>query len=77
MGEELMQLYNTMPLAAQQELYNFARFLVFKSSPDYILKLQKTEQPVSCKREAGIGKDPDFYMAPDFDEPLEDFAEYM
>jgi len=28
-------------------------------------------------RKAGIGKDPDFYMSPDFDEPLDDFAEYM
>ena len=28
-------------------------------------------------RKAGIGKDPDFYMSPDFDEPLDDFSEYM
>ncbi|MBP5359004.1 MAG: DUF2281 domain-containing protein [Treponema sp.] len=31
----------------------------------------------SFKRQAGIAKDPEFYMAPDFDEPLDDFAEYM
>lgn len=29
------------------------------------------------KRKAGISKDPDFYMADDFDAPLEDFKEYM
>jgi len=25
----------------------------------------------------GCAKGPEFYMAPDFDEPLEDFTEYM
>ena len=25
----------------------------------------------------GVLKDPNFYMSPDFDEPLEDFKEYM
>ena len=28
-------------------------------------------------RKAGILKDPNFFMSPDFDEPLEDFKEYM
>lgn len=26
-------------------------------------------------RKAGIGKDPDFYMSPDFDESLDDYSE--
>ena len=38
---------------------------------------QKAEKSKVFVRKAGIGKDPDFYMSPDFDEPLEDFAEYM
>ena len=38
---------------------------------------QKAEKSKGFVRKAGIGKDPDFYMSPDFDEPLEDFAEYM
>ena len=38
---------------------------------------QKSEKSKVFVRKAGIGKDPDFYMSPDFDEPLEDFAEYM
>ncbi len=38
---------------------------------------KKAEKTKAFVRKAGIGKDPDFYMSPDFDEPLEDFAEYM
>ena len=41
------------------------------------VKRQKAEKSKVFVRKAGIGKDPDFYMSPDFDEPLEDFAEYM
>lgn len=37
----------------------------------------RSEKPKSFVRRAGVGKDSDFYMSPDFDEPLEDFAEYM
>jgi prevent-host-death family protein len=29
------------------------------------------------KAKFGCAKSPDFYMAPDFDEPLEEFKEYM
>ena len=71
MGEELMQLYNTMPLAAQQELYNFALFLTFRFKESE--KIYKPS-PKSC---FGALKDKISYIAPDFDEPLEDFADYM
>ena len=40
-------------------------------------KESSVSAPKKSTRKAGIGKDPDFYMSPDFDEPLEDFAEYM
>jgi prevent-host-death family protein len=35
--------------------------------------------PVEAKKKAkrGCAKGPGFYMAPDFDEPLEEFKEYM
>ncbi|MDZ4787606.1 MAG: type II toxin-antitoxin system prevent-host-death family antitoxin [Blastochloris sp.] len=32
---------------------------------------------IKKKRGFGCGKGSGFYMAPDFDEPLEDFKEYM
>ena len=40
-------------------------------------KNSATQSQKVFTRKAGIGKDPDFYMSPDFDEPLDDFAEYM
>ena len=40
-----------------------------------------TQAPVAAeepkKAKFGCAKSPNFYMSPDFDEPLEDFKEYM
>ncbi len=33
--------------------------------------------PVKKKAKFGCAKGPGFYMAPDFDDPLEEFKEYM
>ena len=43
----------------------------------FALKFPK-ENSISAKKSMyGIWKNEPFYMSPDFDEPLEDFAEYM
>ncbi len=68
MAEALMQMYETMTETAQKELYDFALFLISRE--------QKTEAPEK-KSYFGALKDKISYIAPDFDEPLEDFAEYM
>ena len=39
--------------------------------------LRQRKKKKNSYRKAGIAKDPDFYMAPDFDEPLECFKDYM
>ena len=62
-----MQIYDTMTEPARQELYDFALFLL--SREEY----SKTER----KSHFGALKDKISYIAPDFDEPVEDFAEYM
>ena len=75
-----------MPLAAVQEklktipdeymleVYNYLELLQYKI-------LYQKQHGESGKRfpnrRPGILKDPNFYMSPDFDEPLEDFKEYM
>ncbi len=69
MGEALLQLYDTMTETAQKELYDFAVFLISKDEKRNNLNIKG--------RRAGIGKDPNFYMSPDFDEPLDCFKEYM
>ena len=69
MAEALMKLYETMPATAQKELYDFALFLLS----------QNVEQSCSSPRKSmfGVWKNDTFRMASDFDEPLDDFAEYM
>ena len=68
MAETLMRIYETMSETDQKELYDFALFL-----------LSRNEEKVVPQKKSYFGalKDKISYIAPDFDEPLEDFAEYM
>ena len=68
MAETLMRMYETMSETDQKELYDFALFL-----------LSRNEEKVVPQKKSYFGalKDKISYIAPDFDEPLEDFAEYM
>lgn len=64
-----IELYNqiaALPDDLKQEVADFAAFLKQKS---------KTKKPIK-ERQFGYAKD-FFKMASDFDEPLEDFKEYM
>ena len=68
MAEALMQMYETMTETAQKELYDFALFLFSREE----------KKAVQQKKSMfGALKDKISYIAPDFDEPPEDFAEYM
>jgi len=68
MAETLMRMYETMSEAEQKELYDFALFLLSRNE----------EKAISEKKSYfGALKDKISYIAPDFDEPVEDFAEYM
>lgn len=74
MAEKLIQLYETMTETAQKELYDFAVFLISKDEK----KERKSVKIISPKKsQFGALKNKIKYIAPDFDEPLEDFAEYM
>ena len=68
MAETLMRMYETMSETEQKELYDFALFL-----------LSRNEEKVVPQKKSYFGalKDKISYIAPDFDEPVEDFAEYM
>ena len=65
MAEALLQMYNQMSVIEQQELFDFALFLISKN-------IQSQRQN---KRKSGFGalKDKITYISDDFDEPLEDF----
>lgn len=68
MAETLMKMYETMSETDQKELYDFALFLISRNE-------EKTKP--QNKSMYGVWKNEHFYMAPDFDEPMEDFADYM
>ncbi len=42
-----------------------------------VAELRPPEQPPRKRARFGCAKGPGFYMAPDFDAPLEDFKDYM
>jgi prevent-host-death family protein len=42
-----------------------------------VAELRPTEPPRRKRAKFGCAKGPGFYMAPDFDEPLEEFKDYM
>ena len=69
MAETLAQIYEAMTETEQKELYDFALFLRAKNS-----LAQSAPQKKSC---FGALKDKIAYIAPDFDAPVADFAEYM
>ena len=58
----------TLPESAVEEVIDFVRFIKQK------IEAARTEPKKSMY---GVWKDEPFYMSSDFDEPLEDFAEYM
>ncbi len=59
----------TLPHAAISEVVDFIRLIKLKFPEDTAVPQKKSMY--------GIWKNEPFYMSPDFDEPLEDFAEYM
>ena len=67
MAETLMRMYETMSETEQKELYDFALFLLSRN--------EEKAKPEN-KSMYGVWKNEPFYMAPDFDEPIEDFADY-
>ena len=71
MSEELLQIYQHIPPASREQLYHYAIHLMQINNVHIPAIKQKSI------RRPGIIKDPNYYMAPDFDEPMEDFREYM
>ncbi len=72
---EILQKLDELPFEAQQEALNFIEMLVARYV-DPQLEPQSEDEPPKRRRLAGAwaGK---VWMADDFDEPLEEFKEYM
>ena len=61
----------------KEELEAFLDFLIFRQEgATHVVAMTDDASAQGAKRKAG-GLGGEFYMAPDFDAPLEEFAEYM
>jgi hypothetical protein len=69
-NQQAIQLFQSLPIDLQKEVVDFMEFLVSK-------RKKGKEKPKTTVRKAGSMKGFVSYMAPDFDEPLEDFKDYM
>lgn len=67
--EVLEKEIENLPQAALSEVIDFIRLIKLKFPEENF-----TSEKKSC---FGIWKNEPFYMSPDFDEPLDDFVEYM
>jgi hypothetical protein len=70
---EILQAVATMPEPLKQELLHYAKYLLENYSKDIV-----SEQTPQKKRRSGILKGTFVLpLSDDFDDPLEDFQEYM
>lgn len=67
-SEQVIRLFQSLPESFQDEVVHFIEFLLSKS------RKQNTPKPRPSLFGHAKGK---IYMAPDFDDPLEDFKDYM
>ncbi|MCH8318415.1 MAG: DUF2281 domain-containing protein [Bacteroidetes bacterium] len=69
--------YNTLPKNIQQEVTDFIEFLVEKYHKQVQVNVpEKEKKPKKRKSNFGSAKGL-IFMSEDFDEPLEDFKDYM
>lgn len=73
---ELLETFNKLPEPLQKEVLHYAEFLAEKCIKDSPENGQTTEGKPGKRGIFGIWKGK-IKMADDFDEPLEEFKEYM
>lgn len=72
---EILQTVSTMPASLKLELLHYAKYLLENYDQE---SLSKSDQQPIKKRRSGILKGTFVLPLPDdFDEPLEDFKEYV
>ena len=57
--------------------FSFDQCIMLLSRLSQVFSKKKNETVAPKKSMYGVWKNESFYMSPDFDEPIEDFAEYM
>jgi hypothetical protein len=75
---EIVNQLNELPEEKKQEASDFIAFLLAKSKADKQKADKESFTKVEGNPERGFGSlKGKIWMSPDFDEPLEDFKEYM
>ena len=72
---EILQTVSTMPQSLKVELLHYAKYLIENHAQESLSKQE--EQPVKKRRSGILEGTFVLPLADDFDEPLEDFKEYM
>jgi len=70
--ESIVQKLSDVPVERLNEIDTFIQFVIYQSNN----KANVTE-PTSTRRKFGCGKDIVLFVADDFNEPMDDFKEYM
>lgn len=75
---EIVNLLNELPEEKKEEASDFIAFLLAKSKAEKQKAGKESFTKVEGNPERGFGSlKGKIWMSPDFDEPLEDFKEYM
>jgi hypothetical protein len=76
---ELMDMINKLPADKQKEVENLVSSLLFETNAKMLNTFEKAKTDAGPKKRMEFGelKGLVTYIADDFDEPLEDFKEYM
>ena len=73
-AQNLLYQFQSLPKNLQKQVEDFIQSLVVKNQ---LKEVKSPEQKPIVQRKAGTMKGLVLYMADDFDEPLEDFKDYM
>ncbi len=75
MQEKLNLFLNLLEKFGRENVFLFQNISI-SDKPSYFITLQSIK-PIKQKRNLGTWKDKLVYIAPDFNEPLDDLADYM
>jgi len=75
--KDVYQTYQVLPIQVKEQVSNYLQFIVSQYHLNLLISNTKQNtQQTNSKRVLG-GLEGKIWMAPDFDEPLDDFKEYM
>jgi hypothetical protein len=74
---EVINIYNNLPVKVKEQVYNYMQFLIVQYHLDSFIENRNiTEENLENKRILG-GLEGKIWISPDFNEPLDDFKDYM